>query len=163
MSKRKGILLVSFLVYLILFSMVTFLINHVITKLVIPSFSSLAKNTSIVALHIASDIFVRDVVKIQEHGCVWKVVSPHELVWQIDDLTLGWYFSENSLKRKEGASSDNWRNVKKSIIAKDLIDTVFIIEKDKEDIIGIELIMKPRYTPEKPIKCYVSIGKRHEK
>lgn len=160
MCRKKGFLLLSFLVYLMLFSMVTFFINHLITKLIIPSFASLIQNKSIIALHIASDVFVRDIKRMQKGTYRWKTISPHELVWQIDDLEIGWYFSKSCLKRKEEIHNSNGRHIKKSMIAKDVKDAVFVVERDQTEVIGLELIMKPQCAPEKIIKSYISIRKK---
>lgn len=167
---NKGFSLLSFLVYLILFSTITFFICQVITSSVIPSLISLRKTQSLISLHIASDFFIRDIKAITDDHNAWKVAVPHEMIWQtkqVNDVegSIGWRFSDNCLERREGLYDGVWKNAKTSIVAKNLTNVTFSPERDDNGIIGITLIMASQLIPEKPVLCYVCTKKRenHEK
>jgi len=164
MLNKKGFSLLSFLIYLMLFTMVTFFSCHIIVSLIIPSLTSLRKCHSIVALHIASDLFVRDIHAIKNEKNMWKVIHPFELVWQSTDHDIGWRFNDNCLERIEGIYNQGWKKKTTSIVACGISNATFIIEKHQDHIMGIELALIPIYTAEKPIKCYVTLrqGKLYE-
>lgn len=165
MHDKKGFSLISFLVYLLIFSMVTTFICHIITVLIIPSFISLRKNQSVIAMHIATDCFVRDIKNIKNGQDAWHMISPHELIWSVGDHNVGWSFTDHRLERREGMYQKGWKEVKTSIIAKNLSKAVFTPEKDHDRIKGITLTLTPLSTSVKAITCYVAVEKQenHEK
>lgn len=153
MSNKKGFSLLSFLIYLMLFSLMTFFICHMIVSLVIPSLSSLRKTESIIALHIATDLFVRD---IQAGVKEWKVLKPHELIWKTDDSDIGWSFIDNQLKRTTGLYDKGWKNRTTSIVATGVLSARFQPEKSKNSIIAVELVLEPKAFQSRSITCYVA-------
>jgi hypothetical protein len=160
MDYKKGFSLVSFLLYLMIFTLTTFLMCHIITALIIPSFFSLRKNQSIIALHIATDFFVRDIHALKNGNYSWKVILPHELIWHHNDHDIGWSFSHNQLERREGIYNGNWHQAKASIIARGLSRVRFNPEKEAEHIIGLELVLISECAPEKPVISYVALKNR---
>ncbi len=165
MQYKKGFSLISFLIYLLLFSLVTTFTCHIITTLIIPSFFSLRKTQSLIAIHVATDCFIRDVKNRKEGKYTWNVIQPHELIWQVGDHNIGWSFADNRVERREGIYKNGWKEVKTSIVAKGVASAIFAVEKHGNDIIGIELSLTPLYAPQKPITCYVAVKKQenHEK
>jgi len=167
MYQKKGFSLIAFLVYLMIFSMVTLFFCHVITVFIIPSFAAMRKNQSIVALHIASDFFVRDIRSMRNSLYTWKLVSSQELIWEKEDIAVGWRFYQNCLERREGIYKDNtWHKTIVSIIAKDIAHLIFTPEKNRDTIRGMNLTITSVYAHTKPITCYVSLkkqGQSHEK
>ncbi len=167
MHHKKGFSLLSFLMYLMIFSIVTLFFCHIITVFIIPSFAVMRKNQSIVALHIASDFFVRDIRSMRNGTHAWKLISPQELIWEREGFAIGWRFYQNSLERREGIYKDHtWHKTIVSIIAKDIAHLIFTTEKNGDVLIGISLIMTSQYAHVKPITCYVSLKKEensHEK
>ncbi|HLC06905.1 MAG TPA: hypothetical protein VJJ26_01830 [Candidatus Babeliales bacterium] len=157
MNNQKGFSLLSFLLYLMLFSLITLFSCHIITSLIIPSLSAMRKCQSIIALHIASDLFVRDIRT--KRGCKydWKLITPHELIWHQDDHDIGWCFSGNRLNRKEGIYDKGWKKSTASIIAHGIAQAVFAIEKNNDHIVGIELSLTSQSNPKSPVICYVAI------
>jgi 1,2-phenylacetyl-CoA epoxidase PaaB subunit len=156
MHKKKGFSLLSFLLYLMIFTGMTFFLCHIIASLVIPSLTSVRKSQSIMALHIASDIFVRDI-----HAGVdqWKLVTPHELIWQSENRDIGWSFSDFYLKRTTGLYGVGWKNKTTSIVASGVAKATFTPEKHQGRIVGIELVMESKATQNKPVICYVAVKK----
>jgi hypothetical protein len=129
--------------------------------LIIPSLSSLRKTQSIIALHIATDVFARD---IKKGISAWNVILPHELIWQKDDHAIGWHFYQNRLERREGTYKKEWHNVKTSIIVQGLEKAIFTAERDENGVIGMELSLTPRCAPKKSVTCYLCLrGINHEK
>lgn len=160
MHNKNGFSLLSFLLYLVLFTMITFFSCHIIVSLVIPSFASMRKCQSIIRLHIASDLFVRDVRAINVHECKWKLITPHDLIWQAGDHDIGWSFVDNRLERKEGQYNKEWKSKTTSVVATSIKQVIFTVEKTKDKIIGVELAITPVNVQAKSIICYVAV--RHE-
>ncbi len=156
MRNKKGFSLLSFLLYLMLFTMITFFSCHIILSLIIPSLRSIRKCQSIIALHIASDLFVRD-VRAGIHD--WKLITSQELVWQTGDQAVGWCFSNNRLERSTGMYDQGWKSKTTSIVAAGIAHVVFTVEKAYDQIIGIEMVLTPMITSKKPVICYVAVKK----
>lgn len=157
MHNKKGTTLLVFLMYMVLFSMVTFFICQIITFLIIPSTLAMRKCQSLIALHIATDLFVRDIKTIKNEKDCWKTVTPHELIWNQDGQEVGWLFSHDRLERREKGSA--------SIIAKNITQASFSVEKNKNEITAIELTLHPAFNKEKIVTCFVALaqGNTHEK
>ena len=154
MRNKKGFSLLSFLLYLMLFTMITFFSCHIILSLIIPSLLSMRRCQSVIALHIASDIFVRD-VRAGIHN--WKVTKPHELVWQVGDHDIGWCFTDNRLERNTGMYNQGWKSKTTSIVAAKIAEVAFTIEKANGQIMCIEMVLSQDNAQKKQIVCYVAV------
>lgn len=154
MHHKKGFSLLFFLLYLTLFSFISFFLCHIIVALIIPSFVSMRTSQSIMALHVASDLFVRDIRAGVDN---WKVITPHELVWHTGDYDIGWCCAGKYVKRNVGIYNEGWKKKTTSIVAAGIIEGVFTPEKIKDQIIGVELKFVPISVPKKPIICYVAV------
>jgi len=164
MKLKEGFSLVSFLLYLALFSVATLCMCQVITIHIIPGLSSLRKTQSIIALHCATDVFVRDIKNIKDGTCVWNVILPHELIWQEKNQSIGWCFYQNRLERREGTYKKGWQDVKTSIIARGISSASFTAEKGESGVIGVELTLTPHCAPKKTVMSYVALPRtKHEK
>ena len=165
MYNKKGFGLLVFLLYLALFSMMTVLICHVSTSLIIPSLQSLRKCQEIINLHIATDLFVRDIRTMRTTQYEWKQTAAQELIWHQKDTDLGWCLHNGTIERKEGIYANGWKNTTTTIIAKGAAQASFDFHRKKERIQAIELTIIPRSSSKKPIMCYVSLlpGEKHEK
>jgi hypothetical protein len=106
------------------------------------------------ALHIGSDLFVRD-IHVGVHS--WKHITSHELVWQSNEGDIGWSFVDNYLKRTTGTYNEGWKNKTTSIVASGVSEATFIVEKAQDRIIGIELKIEPKVVQNKLIICYVAV------
>ena len=157
MYNKKGFSLLSFLLYLIFFTMIMFFSCHIIVSLIIPTLSTMRKCQSTIALHIASDLFVRDIRAIKIHPCHWKLITPHELIWQEGEHDVGWCFSHNRLERKEGVYNQGWKDITISVVAAGIKQATFTIEQYNKEITGIELTLIPMIAQKKPIVCYVAV------
>jgi hypothetical protein len=158
MHNKKGFSLLSFLLYLMLFSLITLLLCHIIVSLIIPSLSSIRTCQSVVTLHIATDLFVRDV---RAGIDTWKVIKPDELIWQTDDSDVGWSLSDNRLVRNTGLySNQEWKNKTSSIVAVGIDKIIFRPEKAHNQIVGIGLELIPIAAHKKPIICFVAVKRK---
>lgn len=166
MLNKKGFSLLLFLLYLLLFTMVTFFSCHIIVTLIIPSLKSLRRSHSTIALHIATDLFVQDIRTINQERSGWKVIQSQELIWTSYDYDIGWRFNNNCLERIEGVYDQGWTKKTVSVVACNMSKVIFNAEKYNDTIIGIELMLRPTYDINKPVICYVALrqtGKNDEK
>lgn len=160
MHHKKGFSLLSFLLYLMLFSLITLLLCHSIVSLIIPSLSSIRKCQSVVALHIASDLFVRDI-----HAGIhkWKVIKPDELIWQTADSDIGWSLFDHRLVRNSGVyNNQEWHHKTTSIVADGIDKIIFLPEKAQDQIVGIEMKLVSVAAQRKPVICYVAVKKKEK-
>ncbi len=154
MHNKKGFSLLSFLLYLMLFTFMTFFLCHIIVSLIIPSLTSARKSQSIMALHVASDLFVRDV---RTGINSWKLITPHELIWQGEDCDIGWSFADHCLKRTTGVYNGVWAHKTTSTVASGVAQVTFTPEKACDSIVGIEMKLEPRAAQSKPVICFVAV------
>lgn len=145
-----------------LFSMIAFFSCHIMVIFVIPCFSSMRKCQSIIALHIATDLFVRDIRALDSAKTIWKYTSPHEIVWHEESHDIGWNFKNNCLERKEGVYHQGWIKQNTSMVATGINQAHFKYEKKENNIIAIELSLIPAVTREKPVTCYIAIRRKEK-
>ncbi len=160
MFHQKGFSLLSFLLYLVLFSLMMLLSCHIVTSLIIPSFSSIRRSQSLISLHIATDLFVRDIRIMRNSEHQWKVIRPQEVIWNQGNSDIGWLFVDNRLERREGTYDEEWKNSTMSTIARNISKATFIYETRGGRVVGIELVMMPPWQKEKPVTCYVAVSKQ---
>jgi hypothetical protein len=159
MFNKNGFSLLSFLLYLMLFSIIALFTTHIITSLLLPSLTATRTCKSLIALHIASDLFVRDIRAMRDKPHKWLAITPHELIWHTDDLDTGWCYTENRLERSTGIYNNGWKSKKTSLVAMGIAQGTFIVEKHKDRVIGIEMTLIPELSPKKSIICYVAVKK----
>jgi len=157
MNYNKGFSLLSFSLYLMFFTMISLFSCHIIVSFIIPSLSSVRKCQAIVALHIASDLFVRDIRVLRGGDVDWQVITPRELVWRRADHDIGWCFVDNHLERREGVYNKKWVKKSASVVAAGLSQGMFTVEIVNNNIIGIELALTPVIAHKNPIICYVAV------
>jgi hypothetical protein len=164
MHNKKGFSLISFLLYLTLFSMIMLFSCHIIVSLIIPSFASVRNTQSIIAMHVATDLFVRDIHNIDE-GVVWKHTAPAEIMWHTGDHDICWRLQDKCLERVEGTYNNGWKDKTVSIVASGISKIDFTYKKDGQDMRAIELSLTPVAVHYEPIFCYVAVKSRknHEK
>lgn len=156
MRNVKGFSLLLFLLYLLLFTTITFLFCHVIVSFIIPSFASMRKCQSIIALHVASDLFVRDIHAIKSNQD-WKKITSQELIWHTNQNDIGWCFMGNQLIRHMGIYDKQWKQKTTSIVATGIGQGVFTVEKAHNTVVEVTLSITPIVAPHKPILCHVAV------
>jgi type II secretory pathway component PulJ len=148
MWHKKGFSLFSFLLYLTLFSMITLFSCHIIVSLIVPSLFSIRRSQSIIAMHIATDLLVKD---IYQGVILWKETKSTELMWQNKDHDISWRIDHGRVERKENGTT--------SIVATGVDQGFFSITKRENDIMGIELTLIPTVDKKKVIVSYVAVPK----
>ena len=152
MNNKNGFSLLSFLVYLFCFTLVTFFMNQLIISFILPTITTTRQCRSLIALHVATDLFVRDI----KNGSHVIHCSPQELVLHNDARSIGWHISENKLERIEGVYDNGWKNKKISIVAVGIQSGKFVPEIYKNDIIGVEMTLVPQVNDKKIVVAYVA-------
>jgi len=159
MHNKPGYSLLFFLLYLMSFSMIALFTAHSITSLLLPTLSATHTGKSLMALHVASDLFVRDIRMMRGKPHTWKVIMPHELVWHEEDAEydIGWRYKDNHLERREGIYNQGWKKRKRaSIVATGIERGTFTVEQANDRIIGVEMTVMPAVDPKKAVVCYVA-------
>lgn len=160
MFNKNGFSLLSFLLYLMLFSIIALCTTHIITSLLLPSLAATRTSKSLIALHIACDLFVRDIREMRNNVHKWHVTAPDELIWNTDSVAIGWHYTENRLERSSGIyNNKGWKSKKTSIVATGIAQGAFIVEKKEDHIIGIEMTLTPAEPAKKKVICYVAAKK----
>src|SRR5690242_19510694 len=120
---KKGFLLVSFLVYLLLFSVVVCQVSLTITNILFPVIVNAKKYNAIVRIYNATDIIVGDLRNNPVKR--WKKNSPNEIIWQTNEKDVGWAFDGTNLERREGIYKEEWKKCTRSIIPCTVSSVVF--------------------------------------
>jgi hypothetical protein len=159
---KKGFLLISFLVYLMLFSIIVCLLSTTMTQNLFTVISSTRKYNNFVRLYNALDIVVNDL----RNNVVteWKKISPHEIIWSTHDKDVAWLFNGTHIERKEGTYQQGWKKSTKSIIPAELLSVIFIPDyssDNKNTVLGIEIQLSSSYTTE-PVRGYGAIRYKKE-
>ena len=156
MNNKNGFSLLSFLLYLMLFSIIALFTTHIITVTLLPSLAATRSYKSLIALHIATDLFVRDIRGIRSKPHTWRHIMPHELIWHTDEHDIGWRYHKNRLERSTGTYNNGWKSKKTAVVAAGIAQGTFTAEYHKNRIIGIEMTLIPEIDPKKEIICFCS-------
>lgn len=140
-----------------LFSIIALFTTHIITTLLLPSLVTTRACKSVMALHIASDLFVRDIRAMRYKPHSWKSITPQELIWHTDGFDIGWHCIENRLERSTGTYDQGWKSKKTSLVATGVARGTFVVERNGNRIIGAEMTLIPEVTPKKAVVCYVAV------
>ncbi len=132
---RKGILLVEFLIYLMLFSIIAMLSAVWISYVWNHYIRQAKERHALITLYVAHDILARDIHAMQ------KIIhcTPDYVVAQADQNFIGWQKHNDQLLRLQGSyniGTHTWSASTKSIIAQPVDKVVFIAHED-----GIEFLL----------------------
>lgn len=157
MQCKKGFFLLSFLLYLVFFSIAAACICHMISFVVIPSIIDTYKYSEIIALHVATDRFIRDIRIAQQNKIyIQKKVTSQKIIFNNGEKDIKWCIKDNKLERCEGVYDKKWIKKNKSIIAKNIAIGTFII-KNNPKMVEFELSFSPMIDVKYTINSYVSI------
>jgi len=156
MDKKNGFSLILFLLYLFLFSSITVCICTIFTSLVLPTITNTRQCRSLMALHIASDLFFNDIQQAKKSSIVWQKTTDNEIIWSNKDVSIGWKIDKNTLKRKEGIYSlEKWKKATTCVIADRMEYGKFRIEKHNGIIMALSCSLA--ITQDKIVECYVAL------
>ena len=162
MHNKNGFSLISFLLYLVLFSLISLFMCHMITFLILPVLHETRLCKTLVKLHIASDLFVRDIKRLKNEKNSLKLVTTQALVWFTNDEDVGWSIEDNKLKRSAGIYKNGWRERNTSIIADEIANGTFTVGMQNNRVIGVEMTLVPSVNKEKCVICYVALRSEDE-
>jgi hypothetical protein len=132
---RKGFMLMEFLIYLALFTVIMLALMGMVAQLWIPAMSYTKKQSCRIDLVTAHDCFMRDVKNAKAEKTSWKIISSNTLIFTAGDHDIGWTVKEGDLIRIEGTfnvKKATWQKATKSLIVKDIDKTIFAINGDPE-------------------------------
>jgi hypothetical protein len=118
---NRGFLLVSLCVYLAFFMLLLVLSMQLMGPGIISSFSRTNGCQSLLDLHSASDLFLRDLWQAPADISAWHVHTDSLLIWNSGKKTVGWSTADATIKRMEGLyepASGAWRDLIQSVVLK---------------------------------------------
>jgi len=131
-NKSEGFSLLSFLVYLLLF---TFLVTLCFDWALI-SFTTYTaraqRNMAIITSYTACGLFIRDLQLAPPNEQEWKKISTTEIVWHANDQDIGWHYKDKKLIRNEGhynKKTDRWHKKTTSTAAQHINSLTFAVKK----------------------------------
>jgi len=155
MKYNAGFSLIIFMIYLLLFSLIVVLTTSIISTLFIPSLASVHKCNFLIELHIAQDLFVGDVRKIESAKSL-KSINSHELTWCNEKTDICWRFNNNRLERVEENRTDVKSKKNTSIVASGISEATFTIEKSNMNT-SVELLLTPKYDQSLVVRSYCTL------
>ena len=142
MGKKEGFLLLSFLLYLLLFTLLTTLcFDWALTSFTTYTLHA-QRNMVVVNAYIAHDLFIRDVHMAPLDVKEWKKISSSEIIWHCNNQDIGWCHKNKKLIRSEGhynKQADRWHKKINSIAAQHINTLTFTVKKQ---LISDRLIIK---------------------
>ena len=142
MYKKKGFLLLSFLLYLLLYILLTTLCFD----WVLASFTTYTlrarRNAVVINAYTAHGLFIRDIHMAPLDVKEWKKISSSEVIWHYNNQDIGWCHKDKKLIRSEGhynKQSDTWHKKINSIAAQHINTLTFAVTKQ---LISDRLIIK---------------------
>jgi len=131
-DKKEGFLLLSFLLYLLLFTLLTTLCFD----WALASFTTYTlrarRNAIVINAYIANDLFIRDVHMAPLDIKEWKKISPSEIIWHYNNQDIGWCYKDKKLIRSEGHYNKQlgtWYKRINSIAAQHINTLTFTVKK----------------------------------
>lgn len=133
--RHKGFMLIEFLVYLALFSIIMLALMGMVAQLWIPAMGYTKKQTCRIDLVTAHDCFIRDIKMAKAEKKFWKIISFNALVFTSGEHDVGWLIKEGNLIRIEGIFDSKkaaWDKQVKSLIVKKIDRVFFEVKGDPE-------------------------------
>ena len=142
MGEKKGFLLLSFLLYQLLFTLLTLLcFDWALTSFTTYTLRA-RRSTIVISAYIAHDLFVRDIRMAPLDMKKWKKISSSEIIWYHNNRDIGWCYKNKKLIRSEGHYNkqlDRWHKKINSIAAQHINTLIFTVNKQ---LISDQLIIK---------------------
>lgn len=161
MKSALGFTLLSFIVYLFIFSTLAFMSCHLISNLIIPALASIRQYQSLMTLYVAGDFFVHDVRNLSHNKQYLKKIDAQELVWHsgssTDNKNIGWRFRDNKLERIEGVFDDQWISTKTHIVATGIVSGSFTLTHNNRFYPLISAVITPQADPGHTITVCVAL------
>ena len=132
MGTKKGFLLLSFLLYLLLFTLLTLLcFDWALTSFTTYTLRT-RRSMAVTNAYIAHDLFIRDIHMAPLDIKEWKKISSSEIIWHYNNQDIGWCHKNKKLIRSEGyynKQADRWHKKINSIAAQHINTLTFTVNK----------------------------------
>ncbi len=133
--KHNGFMLMEFLVYLAIFSIIMLALSGMVAKLWIPAMECTRKQTCCIDLVTAHDCFTRDIRIAKAEKKFWKHMSEQAIVFKSGWRDVGWCVKDGDLIRIVGTfnqKKNEWDKQAKSLIVKKIDQISFEIRGEPE-------------------------------
>jgi len=157
---KKGFSLVLFLIYILIFSLISCGICHIIATVVIPSLRNHRECQSLLLLQSAIDIFVRDIRMNRKNQ--WKALEPQRIIWNDGEKDREWRYHDKKLERIEGIYEKEWKSKYTSVIATNLAKVLFSYHYKNSQLSGVTITVTPAGRYKEPLVNYVSFVPKKE-
>jgi len=161
-SKKRGFLLLSFLLYLLLFTLLTTLcFDWALTSFTTYTLRA-RRNMIVVDAYIAHDLFARDVHMAPLDIKEWKKISSSEIIWHYNNQDIGWCYKDKKLIRSEGhynKQSNTWHKKINSIAAQHINTLTFTVNKQliSDQLIVANIRVECEIKDQGPVHAITSI------
>lgn len=128
---RSGFLLVEFLIYLALLSLLSLLLMNITVSTVFNDKRKLP-TAALLSLLNSFDLVAADIKKAPTLLSQWKKITEQELIWSSENEDIGWRLKKNILIRKHGVFDkyeNHWIRYTKSVASAGIKALHFDIEK----------------------------------
>ncbi len=129
---KRGFLLLSFLVYLLLFTLLVSLCFDWALTLFTTYTMRAQRNVVIINAYIAQDLFIRDIHMAPLDEQEWKKITTSEIIWSTHNWDIGWCYKNKKLIRNEGhynKQMQKWDKKTASIAAQHINALIFTVNK----------------------------------
>lgn len=158
MVYKKGFSLISFVFYLLFFSIIVFCVCNLIVFVIIPLVHKSRFYNQRVECFLGTDIFVRD-IRCYAHPFEIKSMTPHEIIGGNKKTTVCWRYNDHKLERIEGIyENEKWLKKTTSIVMQNIHDASFVADMHNGSVVGITLQVIPSVRErDKFVEVYVAI------
>ena len=156
-NNENGFYIVSFLVYLFIFSLLVSVSFHMISIFLLPAIRSMKNYSQQMSLYIAGDNFINDIRTAQlNNSFTIKNISDAKVIFENEGYILKWRFKEGKLERlsKETNSKKNTLNVVCTNV-----NGQFSSDYSNNAIRGIEMTLFSQHNNAVMTQNYVAIQK----
>jgi hypothetical protein len=156
MKHKQGHSLVSFLLYVLLSSLIVCLMFHSISYFIVPSLRSIQLYKEQISLHMALDLFVKE-IRVSA-VTQWQEIAADSIIWSEQEKSIGWRCINNRLERIQGIyKSGDWKKRRSSVVATHIHSLLFRYDIIAEKLVGIEIVLTGSHCLQKPVRGYVGI------
>lgn len=158
---KAGFSLVLFLVYILIFSLISCGICHMIVAIVLPSLHQRRQYQSLLLLESALDLFIRDIRMNRKNQ--WKILEQHKIAWNDGQKDIEWHYDDKKIERIEGIYEHKWKKKYTSIIATNLAKASFSYHHNDGRLSGITITVIQAGGYKEPVTHYVAVlPKNHD-
>lgn len=145
----------SFLTYLLLYTILMSSVFYSIAAFVVPSLRLTKQYKEAIAIQNALDVFVHDVRRAGVKTC--KEVAPESLVIDNGQDDIGWQYQKNRFERIQGIYENGaWKKKKVSVVCLGIASIAFNYDYLNGVLVGIECSLRGMLR-EGPFVGYVAV------